>query len=113
MNKDIDKVREEAVERAYKHYNLTEFKAWAVDIMAELIQQISRVGTKRHCATGLIQTGLMAEDAIRMLWMLHGTYKDKIDAEKSEIYPNFLAKMDCLESGKCDHSIEEYKEECK
>ena len=83
--------REAARDAAYVRYSLPEFKCWATDKCAELIQQIGRISTKKYDKEELIRTALMVEDAIAMLWKLHKGYEREIEEAKEDIYSEFEA----------------------
>lgn len=83
--------RDSARDAAYVKYSLPEFKCWAVDKCAELIQQMSRIGTRKYDKEELIRTALMVEDAIAILWKLHKGYEKEIEEAKDDIYSEFEA----------------------
>lgn len=85
----INERREAARDVAYVKYTLPEFKCWATDKCAELIQQLNRINTKKYDKEELIRTALMVEDAISMLWKLHKGYEAEIEDAKNDIYSEF------------------------
>ena len=87
----IDERRAAARDTAYIKYSLPEFKMWASDKCAELIQQLNRINTKKYDKEELIRTALMVEDAICMLWKLHKGYEAEIEEAKEDIYSEFEA----------------------
>lgn len=87
----LDERREDARNKAYVRYSLPEYKMWATDKCAELIQQLNRISTKKYDKEELIRTALMVEDAICMLWKLHKGYGKDIEEAKEDIYSEFEA----------------------
>lgn len=86
---DINERREAARNKAYIQYSLPEYKMWATDKCAELIQQLNRISTKKYDREELIRTALMVEDAVCMLWKLHKGYEKEIEEAKKDIYSEF------------------------
>lgn len=109
---NIDERREKAREKAYVKYTLPEFKCWATDKCAELIQQLNRVSTKKYDKEELIRTALMVEDAICMLWKLHKGYEKDIEEAKEDIYSEFEAmnkEVQCSVLADRKLDLEQYK----
>ena len=108
----IDERRADAINKAYVRYSLLEFKNWASDKCAELIQQLNRVGTKKYDKEELIRTALMVEDAICMLWKLHKGYEKEIEEAKEDIYSEFEAmtkEVQCVVVADKKLDIDQYK----
>ena len=108
----IEERREAAREHAYIKYTLPEFKCWASDKCAELIQQLGRIGTKKYDKEELIRTALMVEDAIDMLWRLHKGYEKDICEAKEDIYSEFermQKEVGCAVIADKKHDFELYK----
>ena len=107
-----DEKRTKARDRAYVKYSLPEFKTWATDKCAELIQQLNRIKTKKYDKEELIRTALMVEDAICMLWKLHKGYEKEIEEAKEDIYSEFEAmdkEVQCAVLADRTLDLESYK----
>lgn len=108
----IDERREVARDQAYIKYTLPEFKSWASDKCAELVQQLNRIGTKKYDKEELIRTALMVEDAIAMLWKLHKGYEKDIAEAKEDVYSEFermQKEVGCAVLADKKHDFELYK----
>lgn len=81
--------RTQLVERAFEHYDFTEFKQWAADKSAELCQQIIRLRTPKCDKEELIRTIFMTEDICCMLRMLLRKEEPLIQEIAEDIYCNF------------------------
>ena len=108
----IDERRQDARDKAYVRYSLPEYKMWATDKCAELIQQLNRISTKKYDKEELIRTALMVEDAICMLWKLHKGYEAEIEEAKEDIYSEIEAmnkEVQCVVVADKKLDIQQYK----
>jgi hypothetical protein len=89
----VEDKRHKAIKDAFDKYTVSEFKAWAVDTMAELIQQVTRLRTERCDKEELVESALMVEDAVCMLWMLLKSDAEMIHKIKDRVYSEFQCEI--------------------
>jgi hypothetical protein len=85
----IDEKRMDLLKASFNHYSFESYKLWAIDKIAELVQQMARLRTPRKDKEELIRTALMVEDAICLLWMLLDNEKELIHEIKEDVYCEF------------------------